>query len=279
MADTPPPDGRDPATLPQSTKNVQPADHQTIREQTGESQGTELAGNEMQKNDRMGSRKAVVDTQDVEMQDVDEQPFSGSDQPIDKTDKASVAIAEKTNDNKTFSCPATVAVAEAEAQSQAAARLEAVRPPFYSAPLKPAHAELRGLYLNLLYHDRFLLLSRPTFLLFLSEQPHLSHGFLRHLIGHRFGIRYVHRDGGNANHGIIPFQFPFLPAHHDLPLSSYFDYRWVLLNDPTWLAWVSFRESVMAGFWAEMSFRGGLGVMQRRKGVAERASQYAVSPL
>lgn len=222
-------------------------------------------------------------TQDAEMQDFDEQPASNSNQSNgEKIDKSSIIITEST---KTVEGIPNVSVADSAAQIVATmtkpnhpVAFNIVRPAFYLTPLKPAFTPIRALYLDLLYQDRFILLSNSDFLLFLAEKPQLSHAFLRHLIHHPFGIRYTHRDGDNANHGITPFDDPFLPVDLSLPSHLFFENRWALLNDPAWLWRVSMEEFIMASFWAEMSFRGGLGVMKRRREVTERASDFAMAP-
>lgn len=267
------------AIQPQSNNNIPATVEQITPGQTTEDEDIKMAGTEMLGDNRVATAERVTETQDVEMRGIDEQRASASDQSVEAT----VSITEAVHDTKDLVDPLTIAAPPEQTVPASnnpflAPAARAVRPPFYSMPLNPAHTELRALYLNLLYHDRFTLLSNPKYLLFLSEQPHLSHSFLRYLISHRFGMRYVHRDRGNANHGLVPFQFPFQPVRRDLPLRCYVDNRWALLNDPAWLEWVSREEFIMAAFWAEMSYRGGLGVLQRRKGVAERESIFAVAP-
>ncbi|KAJ4396339.1 hypothetical protein N0V93_000558 [Gnomoniopsis smithogilvyi] len=259
----------------QSTNSTQAADEQTVFKVTIERDHRETAGS--------NTAEEVTETQNAKMQDADEQPVSAMDQSNGETDEYLVTFAEPAEYFKTLSSSTSFAKSAAQdvatqAKLSSSPIIEAIRSPFALLPLEPAFSNIRALYLHLLYHDRFTLLSSTSFLLFLSQQPQLSHTFLRYLIGHPFGIRYVHRDGSNANHGITPFQFPFLPVRRDLPLSLYFDNRWALLNDPAWLEWVSTEEFIMASFWTEMSFRGGLGAMRRRKEVSERASNFAMSP-
>lgn len=225
-----------------------------------------------------------ADTQDAEMQDADEHSTNNSDQCNGEiVDKSSVTIKKPVDEIEGILEDASVVDLAAQTMMTMdklsdPAAFQIVHLPFYSTPLKPAYTQVRALYLDLLYQDRFILLNNPDFLLFLAEQPQLCHAFLRHLVNHPFGIRYLHRDGSNANHGITPFAYPFLPVDLSLPSGLFFENRWALLNDPAWLWKVSMEEFNMASFWVEMSFRGGLGVMQRRRGLLQRASDFAMSP-
>lgn len=220
----------------------------------------------------------------TEMPGADEQPASSSGQANRvKIDKSSVAITEPTDKIEGISKDGSVVDSVVQPISTIgkpshSVGLKVVPPPSYATRLKLAYTQVRALYLDLLYQDRFVLVNNPDFLLFLAEQPRVSHAFLSYLIHHPFGIRYANRDGSNADHGITPFVFPFLPVDLSLPTSLYFENRWALLNDPAWLWHVSMEEFLMASFWAEMSFRGGLGVMQRRREVTERPSKFAMAP-
>lgn len=270
---------------PHSTSTSPAKDEHTVFEQTTDEVDTEMMGTDIQKTSSLCSAERVTETQDPEMQDADERPDSDSDsdKSHEKTDEASSTIIESTNDYEKLSDAVSVAeppdqATTATGKPSSSPNIKVINRPFHSTTPKLAFTETRALYLRLLYHDRFVLLSSSSFLLFLSQQPSLSHIFLRYLIDHGFGFRYVHRDGSNANHGVTPFWFPFPPVSRDLPLGLYFENRWTLLNDPSWLEWVNTEEFIMAAFWAEMSFRGGLGGMQRRKEVTERASRFKMSP-
>lgn len=211
--------------------------------------------------------KWVVETQDAMEQDADEQPNSASGQSTGKTSETSDTVTQAADDLKKLSD--SKSVAEAAAQ-----RVDTNEKPNPS----PTIQAIRSLYLSLIYKDRLTLFNNTTFLLFLAEQPLLSHSFFRFLIDYPFGFEYLDRYGSNANHGLTPFPVPFLPVRRDLPLELYCDNFWALLNDPAWLWWVSTEERIMASFWAEMSSRGGIGAMQRRKESAEGASKFDMAP-
>lgn len=266
---------------PESTNGALAADEQIVLKQTAEKEDIVERGSKIRGDSNKAFAKGIAETQDAEMQIVEEQSPSASKQSADKIDDATVTISEPADDTEKLSECASMAgsasdrVAVIELPSSSPA-IEAVPPPFYLTPLQPTYAELRALFVDLLYNDRFVLLGSPPFLKFLTDQPQLSHSFLQYLIHHRFGIRYVHRDGGNANHGIVPFRFPFQPVRRDLPLSLYYDNRWALLNDSAWVEWASKEKVTTPWFWSELSSHGGLGVMQRRPGRGEREYTSAI---
>lgn len=268
---------------PQLANSLQAMDEHTSLKKDSVEEDVEMMVQDIREDGGVKMANEDAGTRNTEMQDADEQPASNSNQSNGgKVDKNSVTTIEsadtiKSNSNGSVVDLAGRAMTSMNNLSHPAA-FKIIRQPFYSTPLKPAYTQVRALYLDLLYQDRFIILNDPDFLLFLAEQPQLSHAFLQHLMNHPFGIRYVHRDGSNANHGITPFAYPFLPVDISLPSLLLFENRWALLNDPAWLWCVSMEEFIMASFWAEMGFRGGLGVMQRRREVTERASEFAMAP-
>lgn len=269
---------------PQPASSLHATDMHTLTKKTTTEDDIEMMDRHIQEDGNVNMENGDAKTRDAEVQDADEHSASNSDQSNGKkVDKSSVIITGSAEIIKDI--PKDASVTELAAQTTTSMNklshptaFKIVHQPLYLTPLKLAYTQVRALYLELLYQDRFILLNNPDFLLFLAEQPQLSHAFLRHLINHPFGIRYLHRDGSNANHGITPFAYPFLPVDPSLPSGLFFENRWALLNDPTWLCHVSMEEFIMASFWAEMSFRGGLGVMKRRREVTERASDFAMAP-
>lgn len=270
---------------PQSASSVQAKPEHTFPKNVVEEENIEMVDCDINKGGDLKMENGDAGIQDAEIPDVDGQSISSAQSKRDKIDKRRIATIEPTDNivsiskNTSGIDSATQPITNLDKLSHPGA-FKIVLPPCssYATHLKSAYTPVRALYLDLFYQDRFVLLNLPAFLLFLAEQPRVSHAFLSYLINHPFGIRYVHRDGSNANHGITPFGYPFPPVDLSIPMSLYFENRWALLNDPAWLWHARMEEFLMASFWAEMSFRGGLGVMQRRREVTERASKFAMAP-